>query len=168
MNGLDIVIIVIILLFGLAGLWKGAIRAAFSIAGLIGGIALAGRHYQALASILFPNGTIWPGIAAYVIILVATLLIANVVGWLVARLIHVTMIGWVDRIVGFVFGASVGGMLCAAVLAIVSKYLPSKYLPGMNEIVSHSVMARLLLEQIPLLLVLLPEEFDCISDFFSA
>lgn len=163
MNGLDIVIIVIILLFGLAGLWKGAIRAAFSVAGLIGGIALAGRHYQALASILFPSGAIWPGIAAYVIILLATLLIANVVGWLVARLIHVTMIGWVDRIVGFVFGVSVGGMLCAAVLAIVSKYLP-----GMNEIVSHSAMARLLLEQIPLLLVLLPEEFDFISDFFSS
>jgi len=163
MNWLDIVVIVIILLFGMAGLWKGAIRAAFSIAGLIGGIALAGRHYQALASMLFPSEAIWPGIAAYVIILVATLLVASVVGWFVARLIHVTMLGWVDRVVGFVFGVGVGGMLCAAVLAIVSKYLP-----GMNEIISHSAMARLLIEQIPLLLVLLPEEFDCISGFFSS
>ena len=161
MNWLDIVIIVIILLFGMAGLWRGAIRAAFSIAGLIGGIALAGRHYQALASVLLPSGTIWPGIAAYIIILVITLLVASVVGWLVARLIHVTMLGWVDRVIGFVFGVGVGGMLCAAVLAIVSKYFP-----GMNEIISHSAMARLLIEQIPLLLALLPDEFDYFSGFF--
>jgi len=163
MNWLDIVIIAIILLFGIAGLWKGAIRAAFSIAGLIAGIALAGHHYQALAGMLFPSGAIWPGIAAYIIILVATLLIASVIGWLVARLIHVTMLGWVDRVVGFVFGVAVGGMLCAAALAIVSKYLPE-----MTEIISHSAMARLLIEQIPLLLLLLPREFDYIGGSVSS
>lgn len=162
MNWLDIVIIVIILLFGMMGLWKGAIKAVFGIAGLVGGIALAGRYYQTLASVLSPSGAIWSGIAAYVIILVVTLIVASIMGWLIARLVHITMLGWVDRVVGFVFGAGVGGMLCAAVLAIMSKYLP-----GTEQTISHSAMAKLLMEQIPLLSALLPGEFDFIHDFFS-
>ena len=162
MNWLDIVFIVIILLFGMMGLWKGAISAVFSIAGLVGGIALAGRYYQTLAIIVSPSGAIWSGIAAYVIILVATLIVASIMGWLIARLVHITMLGWVDRVVGFVFGACVGGMLCGAVLAITSKYLP-----GAEQAISHSAMAKLLMEQIPLLLALLPGEFDFIHDFFS-
>jgi len=40
-------------------------------------------------------------------------------------------------------------------------------LPGTREAISHSVMARLLMEQFPLLLALLPEEFDFISGFFA-
>lgn len=162
MNWLDIVIVAIAALFGMLGLWKGAIKAVFGIAGLVGGIALAGHYYKPLASILSPSGAIWSGIAAYVIILVATLIIASIVGWFVARLVHIVMLGWVDRLIGFILGAGIGGMLCAAVLAIVGKYLPST-----EEAISHSAIAKLLIEQFPLLLALLPEEFDFIRDFFS-
>jgi membrane protein required for colicin V production len=162
MNWLDIVIIVIAVLFGMLGLWRGAIKAAFGIAGLVGGIALAGHFYQSLASILFPEGAAWAGIAAYAIILVGTLVIAGVIGWFVARLVHITMLGWVDRLIGFVLGAGIGGILCAAILAIVSKYLP-----GTEGVISQSVMAKFLMAQFPLLLALLPEEFDFIHDFFS-
>ena len=162
MNWLDIVIIMIALLFGMMGLWKGAIKAVFGIAGLVGGIALAGRYYQPLASILSPSRAIWSRITAYIIILVITLIVASIVGWFVARLVHVTMLGWIDRLVGFILGAGIGGMLCAAVLAIVSKYLP-----GTEGAISHSIMAELLIEKFPLLLALLPKEFDFIRDFFS-
>ncbi|GAI31866.1 unnamed protein product, partial [marine sediment metagenome] len=85
-----------------------------------------------------------------------------VIGWFVARLVHIVMLGWVDRLIGFILGAAIGSMLCAAVLAIVSKYLP-----GTGEAISHSVIAKFLMEQFPLLLALLPEEFDFIRGFFS-
>jgi len=163
MNWLDIVIIVIAALLGLLGLWRGAIKAAFGIAGLIGGIALAGHYYQPLANILSPSGATWAKIAAYAIILVATLVVAGIIGWFVAKLVHITMLGWVDRLVGFILGAAIGSMLCAAILAIVSKYLPS-----MEAVIAQSVVARFLMEQFPLLLALLPEEFDFIRDFFSS
>lgn len=162
MNWLDIVIIIVTLLLGMLGLWRGAIKAVFGIVGLIGGIALAGRYYLPLASILSASGAIWSRIAAYLIILVAILIIASIVGWLVARLAHIVMLGWVDRLIGFILGAAIGGILCAAVLAIVSKYLPST-----GGVISQSVMAKLLMEQIPLLLALLPKEFDFIRDFFA-
>jgi len=152
MNWLDMVIVVVTLLFGMLGLWKGAIKAVFGIAGLIGGIALAGHYYRPFANILSPSGGTWSVIAAYAIILMAIFIIANIIGWFVARLVHITMLGWVDRLFGFILGAAIGTMLCAAALAIVSKYLP-----GTEEAVSKSVMARLLMEQFPLLLALLPD-----------
>jgi len=162
MNWLDIVIIVAMLFLGMVGLWRGATKAAFGIIGLIGGIALAGRYYLPLANILSPGEATWSRIAAYAIILVAILIVASVIGWFVARLVHIVMLGWADRLLGFILGAGIGGMLCAAVLAIVSKYLPVT-----QEPISRSVMARLLMEQFPLLLALLPEEFDFIAEFFS-
>jgi len=162
MNWLDITIIVISIVFGIVGLRQGAIKAAFSIAGLVGGIALAGRYYQPFAALLSPGGASWAGIAAYAIILVATLVVAGVIGWLVAKLAHIVMLGWLDRLIGFILGAGVGSMLCAAALAI-----GSKYLPGAEGAISQSVVAQFLMEQFPLLLALLPEEFDFIRDFFS-
>jgi membrane protein required for colicin V production len=162
MNWLDIVILAITIILGLMGLRRGAIKTVFGIAGLVVGIVLAGRYYHHLASVLSPSGASWSGIAAYAIILAATLVVASIIGWFVARLAHIILLGWIDRLIGFILGAGIGAMLCAAVLAIVSKYLP-----GMEGIISHSVMARLLMEQFPLLLALLPEEFDFISGFFG-
>jgi membrane protein required for colicin V production len=161
MNWLDIVIIVVIVLLGIAGLRQGIIRTVFGIAGLIGGIVLAGRYYGELAALLFPSGAIWGNIAAYAIILLATLLVAGVIGWLVAKLVHFAALGWLDRLVGFILGVVIGGLLCAAVLAIVGKYYP-----GAEAVISQSVIARFLMEQFPLLLALLPAEFDFIRDFF--
>jgi membrane protein required for colicin V production len=162
MNWLDIVIIVVALLFGVFGLWQGAIKALFGIAGLIGGIVLAGHYYQALASMLSPGGATWSDIAAYAIILVATLVLAGAIGWLVSHLVHITMLGWLDRLVGFVLGAAVGAMLCAAILAIISKYFP-----GSQTAISQSAIAKFLMEQFPLLLALLPDEFDFVRNLFQ-
>ena len=121
MNWLDIVIIATAVIFGFVGLWRGAIRTAFGIAGLIGGIALAGHYYGWLADVFFADEAIWAKIAAYAIILVATLIVAGIIGGLVAKLARIVMLGWLDILFGFILGAGIGSMLCAAALAIVSK-----------------------------------------------
>jgi membrane protein required for colicin V production len=163
MNWLDIVIVVVAALLGFVGLRKGIIRTAFGIAGLIGGIVLAGRYYGGLAALLSPSEAIWAAIAAYAIILIATLVAASVVGWFVARLAHIVMLGWLDRLVGCILGVFIGSMLCAAVLAIAGMYHP-----GMEAVIAQSAIARFLMGGFPLLLALLPEEFDSIGDFFSS
>ncbi len=161
MNWLDIVIIVVAALFGLFGLWQGAIKALFGVAGLVGGIVLAGRYYHALAGILSPSGATWSEVAAYALIVIATLVAAGAIGWLVSHLVHITMLGWLDRLIGFLLGAAVGCLLCAAILAIISKYFP-----GSQSIISQSAVAKFLMEQFPLLLALLPDEFDFVRNLF--
>ena len=162
MNWLDIVIIVVAVLSGIWGLRQGLIKTAFGIAGLIGGIVLAGRYYGGLAALLSPSGATWANIAAYVIILLATLVVASVIGWFVAKLVHIIMLGSLDKLGGFVLGVVMGGLLCAAVLAIVGKYYA-----GTEAVISQSLLAKFLMGGFPLLLALLPEEFDFIRDFFS-
>jgi membrane protein required for colicin V production len=162
MNWLDIVIIVVAVLLGLVGLRQGIIKTVFGIAGLIGGIVLAGRYYDELAALLSPSGATWVNIAAYAIILIATLIVAGVVGHFVAKLVHFAALGWIDRLVGCVLGVFIGGLICAAILAIVLKYYP-----GAETVISQSGLARFLMEGFPLLLALLPQDFDFIRDFFS-
>jgi len=161
MNWLDIVIIVVAVLLGIVGLRQGIIKTVFGIAGLIGGIVLAGRYYDELAAVLSSSGATWVNIAAYAIILIATLIVAGVIGRLVAKLVHFVLLGWLDRLVGCVLGVFIGGLLCAAFLAIVVKYYP-----GTEAVISQSGLAKFLMEGFPLLLALLPGEFDFIRDFF--
>ncbi|RLC61760.1 MAG: hypothetical protein DRI01_07975, partial [Chloroflexi bacterium] len=142
---------------------QGIIKTVFGIAGLIGGIVLAGRYYDELAAVLSSSGATWVNIAAYAIILIATLIVAGVIGRLVAKLVHLVLLGWLDRLVGCILGVFIGSLLCAAILAIVVNYYP-----GTEAVISQSGLARFLMEGFPLLLALLPEEFDSIRDFFIA
>ena len=146
MNWLDIVIIVVVVLLGLAGLRQGMIRTVFGIAGLVGGIFLAGRYHDELAALLFPSGAVWANIAAYAIIAIATLVVAGVIGWLVAKLVNFVALGWLDKLVGCVLGVVIGCLLCAAILAIVVKYYPD-----MEATINQSVIARVLVGGFPLL-----------------
>jgi membrane protein required for colicin V production len=162
MNWLDILIIVAALLLGFVGLRQGIIRTVFGIAGLIGGIVLAGRHYGALAGVLSPGGAIWASVAAYAIILIATLVVAGLVGHFIAKLVSLAALGWLDRLIGFLLGVFVGLLLSAAALAIVAKIYP-----GSEATISQSVVAKFLIAQLPLVLALLPKEFGSIRNFFA-
>jgi membrane protein required for colicin V production len=146
MNWLDIVIIVVVVFLGIVGLRQGMIRTVFGIAGLIGGIFLAGRYHDELAAFLFPSGAIWANIAAYAIIAVATLVVAGVIGWLIAKLVNFAALGWLDKLVGCVLGVVIGGLLCVAILAIIVKYYP-----GMEATIDQSIITRFLVRGFPLL-----------------
>ena len=146
MNWLDIVIIVFVALLAFSGLRQGMIRTVFGIAGLIGGIFLAGRYYDRLATLIFPPDATWANIAAYAIIAVATLVIAGVIGWLLSKLVNFVALGWLDKLVGLILGIVIGGLLCAAILAIVVKFYP-----GMEATINQSLIARFLVGGFPLL-----------------
>jgi membrane protein required for colicin V production len=148
MNWLDIVIMVTTFSLGLIGLWKGATKVIFGIAGLIGGIILAGKWYKIVATIISPEGAIWSGIAAYIIIVLATLIVSAILSHLLIQLIHTVMLGWLDRGIGFILGAGIGLALCIAFVAAISK------IPGMEGFISQSSLATFLIGQFPLFITL--------------
>jgi len=148
MNWLDILIIVVLVLLGVAGLRQGMIRTVFGVAGLIGGIVLAGRYYDELAALLFPSGAIWGNIAAYAIIVIGTLVVAGLIGWLLAKLVNFAALGWLDKFMGFILGVVIGGLLFAAILAIVLHF--ADYYPGMEATINQSAIGRFLVTAFPL------------------
>ena len=147
MNLLDIAVIVVILSLGIFGLLKGATRAIFGIAGLIGGIVLAWYWYKSLASILSPEGAIWSSVASYAIIVVSALILSTIISQLITKLISAAMLGWLDRIIGFILGIGIGLALCITFIAAISK------VPGTEGFISHSEIATFLIKQLPMLII---------------
>ena len=161
MNWLDIVIIVIMVISAFIGLKNGLIKTALSLAGLIVGVILAGRYYIPFSGQLsfIPQANV-AQIIAFAIILVGTMVIATVLAWLLKWAASAMMLGWVNRVGGAVFGLVLGAIFCSALLATWVKFFGS-------GLVTEAFLAGVLLDKLPLILGLLPGEFDAIRSFFE-
>jgi membrane protein required for colicin V production len=124
MTWLDIVVVATVVLSAIYGFWKGLIRAVLGIAGLLGGFFVAGLYYQQLAAKLWPDGALWTSAAAYVIILVAVLAAAALVAGMLSRLIHMTPLGIIDRVLGLAAGLVVAALGWALVFTIILATVP--------------------------------------------
>ena len=160
MNGLDIIISIVLVIFLFIGLKIGLIKAVFSLVGLVLAIFVAGRFYVPLADLL-PLSDNWSRIVAYLIILLAVIIIFAIIAGILDKFISAVMLGWLNRLGGAVFGVVLGGVFCAAVLAIWAKY-------GTGiDVASGSVIASFLLDKFPVVLALLPSEFNNVKNFFE-
>ena len=162
MSWLDIVILIIIVIPTLIGLKVGIIKAVLSLVGVVVGVILAGHYYESLAGILtFISQPSLANIAAFAIILIGVMIIAAVLASMIKWAISAVMLGWVNRLGGAVFGFVLGAVFCGAVLTMWGNFL------GSGEAMNNSFMAQLLLDTFPLVLTLLPAEFDSVRSFFQ-
>lgn len=162
MNWLDIVIIVLIAIPTLIGLRTGVIKSVLSLAGVIIGIILAGRYYATLSERLtfIPQDNL-ARIAAFALILIGATIVAGILATLVKWIVSAVMLGWVNHLGGAIFGFVLGAIFCSALLAIWVKFL------GTGGPIAESGLATVLLDRFPMVLALLPEEFDAIRSFFQ-
>ena len=162
MNWLDIVLLVAIALATVAGLGIGIIRAALSLVGVIFGIVLAGHFYLPFSQVL--DAVLQPTVAkvvAFAIILIAVMVAAAFLAMFLRRGASAIKLGWADRLGGAVFGLLMGAIFCGGLLAIWVKFF------GSTEAITQSTLARILLDRLPLVLALLPDEFDAVRSFFQ-
>ncbi len=165
MNVVDIVIIIVTLILAFVGMREGLIRAVFGIIGLVAGTAIAGRVSP------FFGDAAWSQIATYAIVVVLIILIALIIASVVRRVLRTAMLGWADKLGGFIFGAAVGAFLCATIIAIILKAtyaIPTEIMGGhitlpeltaIQETIKGSCLAEALLDRFPLILGLLPGEY---------
>ena len=162
MHWLDIVIIILIAIPTLIGLKNGIIKAVLSLAGLIIGVILAGQYHGALAQQLtFISQANLANIVAFAIIVLGMMIIASVIAAWLKWIVSAVMLGWVNRLGGAIFGFLLGAIFCGALLATWAKFL------GVSGPIAESALAILLLDRFPLILALLPGEFDAIRSFFQ-
>ena len=99
MNWLDIVIIIGLIISVIIGNPAGLIKILFTLAGGIIGVVLAGRYSDDLATkITFISDPGLAGIVAFVIIILATLIVAMIVGLIVKKIVHILPLwaGWIS------------------------------------------------------------------------
>jgi len=162
MNWLDIVILVLIAIPTVIGLRKGLIKAVLSLAGVIAGVFLAGQYHSALAvKLTFISQQNIAEIVAFAVILIGVMIIAAVLASFLKTIVNAILLGWVNALGGAVFGFLLGAVFCGALLAIWTKFI------GAGATITGSAMATLLLNNFPMVLALLPEEFGSIRSFFQ-
>lgn len=107
MNALDYVILLVLCVGFIAGFAKGVIRQAFGLGGLILGIVLGTFLYKPFARLLqevlsLSDQTAY--IVAFVVILLVVPLVCGLIGKLLSKIVHAASLGFLDRILGALFG----------------------------------------------------------------
>lgn len=162
MNGLDVLIGITLALGAFMGLRKGIVRMLLPLVGLLIGVPLAGRYYQTLAERVFHSQASSMQIISFVLIVLAAVIAASIVASLVSRALSLILLGWLDGLLGGILGILLAMMAWGALLAIIISF-PALVPEGL---IRDSFLASLIVERLPLVLALLPADFDRVRTFF--
>ena len=129
MTFFDIVLIIIIVGFGLAGLWFGLVHTLGSLIGSVLGVYLAFRFYAPVAGWIM-SVTGWQGnITKFVVFIIAFILINRLVGfvfWLIDKLFgwftKLPFIHSANHVAGFIFGLIEGAVVLGVALYFTSRF----------------------------------------------
>jgi len=110
MAWIDIVIVVIIISLIIHGIATGLIRGVFDIAGIVFGYIIAVTYSAAVRL---------PQILAFLLIFIAVVVAFSIVGRVISKIIHITPLGFIDRVLGGVMGLVKGGIICFVFLLAV-------------------------------------------------
>ncbi|MDH3876800.1 MAG: CvpA family protein [Desulfobacterales bacterium] len=138
MNPFDIFIIIVLGYSIIRGLFRGLIKEASSIIGVLGGFYAAYSYYPMVAKLLsgLIINTSYLNILSFLIIFCSVLIIISLVGIVIKYLLDVAFLGWVDRICGVGFGL-IKGILIVTVLFIILTTFLAKGAP----LIKKSVLA---------------------------
>ena len=162
MNWLDIAILVVLAWFIFSAFTAGLIREVVTIVSAILAVVLAGLFYERLADDVgtFIDSTRAARIVAFLVIFGAIVLAGQVVAGLLKETASLLMLGTFDHLAGAVFGL-VKGLVIIQMLLILFATYPSLHL---DDAISESALSPVFLDRAPILLQVLPAEFDAAKD----
>lgn len=146
---IDWALIAVIILSILVGLWRGFIREVFSIAVWVFAVWVAFRYSGVAAEWLtawvdLPSARAAIGFAG---LLVITLVIGGLAGWLLGQIVDSTGLGGTDRMIGMLFGL-IRGLAIVVLALLVARFTPfpedpwwqeSRLLPYFERLAERSV-----------------------------
>ncbi|UHD15785.1 CvpA family protein [Thiocapsa bogorovii] len=122
MNWVDYAILGVILLSALVGIGRGLIREVVSLGVWIAAILIAWLFHREVAELLVPYLS-QPSVrlaAAFVGLILVTLVLGAIVGAVLSALVETTGLGTVDRVLGLFFGAARGVVIVAMAVFLAS------------------------------------------------
>ncbi|MCP5144658.1 MAG: CvpA family protein [Gammaproteobacteria bacterium] len=134
MNWADIAILIILGISALISVMRGFVREVMSIVAWVVAFWAAYMFTPVLAALLDPMISV-PSvrhIAAFLAILIVTLILAALVNYLIGRLIEKTGLSGTDRALGVIFGV-VRGVAIVAILVILARGTPVKQDPWWQQ-----------------------------------
>ncbi|WP_419787638.1 CvpA family protein [Pseudodesulfovibrio sp.] len=133
MNTLDIIILCILVIFLIRGLFRGLIQEVLSLAAVVLAVYLASGYQHLLVPYIEPYITtemIVNGLA-YAVIFIGTLIIFWLLTKLIRSMLEISMLGWIDRTAGGIFGLLEGALIGLILLMFIQSFAPdSNWLKG--------------------------------------
>jgi membrane protein required for colicin V production len=127
MHTFDIIVLVITAFFVVIGIKRGFVIEIFRLIAMIAGFVFAFLYYSDI-KLLLPLGKLplqaQNGIS-FVLTYIVTAIVIIAIGWLVKKIIHFSMLGWLDRILGAGVGISKALLIvwvaCLSIAAVPSE-----------------------------------------------
>jgi membrane protein required for colicin V production len=156
MNLLDLGIIVILLLVGLRGYFRGFLQEVSVIVGLVIGLIFAAHYYLRVARLLaqWVYTPLYARIISFLVILVLCYWLIRIAGHFLHRFLSIAYLGSLDRVLGGAFGLVKGTVILGFILTLITLSVPKD-----SKLLQESVIAPYLRTAYEQALVLLPEEF---------
>ena len=129
MNPIDLAVLVAIAGSALLGLLRGLVGTVASLVAWLAAGWIAFRHGAALAFWFSDDGL--PGatelLGGYAVAFVGVLVLVNLVGWAVRKLVHSVGLSGLDRLLGLALGAARGALVaCMGLLLMAFSSLPQE------------------------------------------
>ncbi|BAT71519.1 membrane protein required for colicin V production [Thermosulfidibacter takaii ABI70S6] len=154
----DFIVLGFILIFGILGLLRGILRELVNIVSHILAIIISFRFhpqvYNSLKSI-FPKSYQGTGkVVTFILIYIAVLVVCFVIEKLIRIAIEKLRLGFVDRLLGFIFGALKGFVISVVLFIILVTFIPD-----MEKTLQKCLTYPLLKRGSDFVLQLSPQEF---------
>lgn len=117
MTGFDFAVIGIMLVSLLFGLWRGLVYEVLSLLGWPIAFVLSKLFANDVAPLMtMVQEALLRVSVAYALVFIAALIVWGVLVWLLSRLVKAIGLGWLDRVLGGLFGVLRGGLVILAVV----------------------------------------------------
>ena len=127
MNFLDIILICIAVLFLLRGLFRGLVQEVLSLIAVVLAVVLASNFSHLLQPHLelYIDSEMTVGVLSYTLIFVGTLVFVWAIAKLIRTVLEISLLGWVDRTAGALFGLLEGVLIALVGLMFLHTFAPN-------------------------------------------
>jgi|WetSurMetagenome_2_1015567.scaffolds.fasta_scaffold00088_37 membrane protein required for colicin V production len=141
MNTLDIIVLIIISVMTFYGVWKGFIKQALGIVGIIVGYIVATRYYTHLSAYIKLSDPNLSKILSFVILFLACVIIFSILAVFLNKLFKLPGLGMINTFLGGVTGFLKGFILIAiTVIILIALLTPA------NPLLSKSITVPYILK----------------------
>jgi membrane protein required for colicin V production len=121
----DVLVAVIFLAFVIRGIWIGFISQISSLVAMIGGFVLAGyfdeEFYQLVLPFITKSHTTF--LITYFLLFLLFFFLIKLLGWLLKKVVDISLSVWFDRTVGGLFGVIKGLFFISVLFMAINSYI---------------------------------------------
>jgi len=140
-NQVDIVILIVTVLSSAFGLWRGLIKEVLSLLTWIAALLVSRVYSEPLAGLM--TGMIENDgiryVSAFAMLFVLVMLLGTFLNFLMSKLLNVTGLKLVDRLLGAAFGVARGVIIVLVILFITSMFVSETELWQQSQLIPYGM-----------------------------